>query len=329
MRGRRGRDDASAASVAVLSHEAHVLRILASPVLDLSDLGRAACVCRAWRAAVGRDDTLFEAALRRDSPALAAARTKTLTCRALAAAVRGALGVPRSRAPAWAQAAVGRLKEWTLVADLYVASTPNPHNVFSVAVPVTSLTDQYDDEHGYDFDGQELCACARHVTAPAARAGAFMLRDLTREFGADGMTINGPAAGDASNYCLRLLALHRTGRAAVICTRKEASGVTRFVRRGGWLDKAPNASCMRFDPAFGTGPRVVANFKLFPSPSVTKHPRAACLLGFSYLPIEKARHYDGPDSASESASEEEGEEDYVTQQGLLRTLILAPLRWTP
>lgn len=337
MRGRRGRDDASAASVAVLSHEAHVVRILASPALNVSDLGRAACVCRVWRAAVGRDDALFEAALWRDSPALAAVHAETLTCRALAAAVRAALGVPRSRAPAWAQAAVRRPRDWTLVADVFDTSAlGNPRTVFSVAIPVTSLSDHFTGDEEY-IEGQELCACAWHVNARAGGEQGLTLDDLVAdlaefaELHAEETEPSGSRDADQRLYSLRLLALHRTGKAAVICSLKKSSGASEYPYYTAWEEQGPSAMCQTFDAAFGTGPRVSAHMMFFPSPVVTQHPRGACMLGFTYYQIERTRHYDGPDSASESGSKDDWEkhDEVVTQQQLLRVLMLGPLRWTP
>jgi hypothetical protein len=326
--------DANAACAAVLSHEAHLLRVLASPGLSLEDLGRAACVCRAWRAAVGRDDALFEAALRRDSPALAAARTALVSCRALAASTRAALKTPRSRAPAWARAA-GQPEEWTLIVDLYdlFRSPGKPaHNLYSTALPLAAINQLDDDDGGDEWAIMDLCACARHVDAAAAAAPT--LAEVQQEWcTGQAMTEAFPSTGDGFRHRLRLLALHhRSGKAAVICTWKKPRGQTTYRDVS---DENPFAlgtfsgrSSTSFEPVFGTGPRMRAHVALFPAPSPRGNPEV-CVLGFSGVPLEKLPRLDGPDTDTESESASEGDEFDQTQQDVLNAIILGPLRWTP
>ena len=334
---RRAAPAAQAAAVgaahAVLSHEAHVLRILQSPELEVDDLGRAACVCRAWRAAVASDDALFEAALRHESPALAAARSERVSCRALAASTRAALKVPRSRAPPWARHAAASPEEWTLVADVFCESIAfgDRRNVFSVSFPLSALDclERPDDRDAMidpDFRAEWILAVAREVEAterdvPSLDALRDMLGDAEMFFD-----------GEREHF-LRLLALHVGGGAAVVCSRKPSAGVTNYEPVGGaWgSDEEPfrGSKTMVFEPSFGTGPRLTAHLTLCPAPDQVTSPDV-CVLGFSRASLEKGPRYDGPDTdteRSDSAIEDEDEE--IEQQVILSTLALGPLRWSP
>lgn len=320
----------------MLSHEAHLLRVLASPELSLEDLGRAACVCRAWRAAVGRDDALFEAALRRDSPALAAARNALLSCRMIAASTRSALKTPRSRAPAWAYPAAEQHDDWTLVVDLYdVGGLPGQpaRNIFSAAVPLATL--RYQNEDAPDFmQSVELYACARHADAlapPPPTPGALMT-----EFGCSGLqrlTEALPGAGEGFRHRVRMMALHRSGNAVVFCTLKKPYDHTRYTEgglRALFATGTRSSSSMSFQALFGTGPRLIAHLELYPAPSSSGRRPEACSLDFSRTTMLNSR-MEEPDTDSGMDSEDvEDQEDYgdLTQDGVLRTMLLGPLRWT-
>ena len=326
-------DAAVSAAHAVLSHEAHVLRILQSQVFEVADLGRAACVCRAWRAAVAADDTLFEVALRHESPALAAARSERVSCRALAASTRAALKVPRSRAPPWANAAAAKPEEWTLVADVFCESAAlggDRRNVFSVSFPLSALNclegpEDRDEFADPDFNAEWVLAVARDVESterdvPSLDAMRDMLGDKVMSFG-----------GERQHF-LRLLALHVGGGAAVVCSRKPSDGVSNYSPFGGtWGsdDSFRGGKTMVFEPRFGTGPRLSAHLTLCPAPDDATVPEV-CVLGFSRVALEKGTRYDGPDSDTErSDSDVEDEDEEIEQQDILRTLALGPLRWSP
>lgn len=284
------------AAAAVLSHEALALRILRSPALRLEDLGRTACACRALRAAVGKDDALFEAALWRDSPALAkAAAARGLSCRGLAASTHAALRLPRSVAPAWARDAAARPQEWTLVVDLFDAALAGgPRNVFSACVSLDAL--RQDMEGGEKLEARWLCACSLH--ADAAVPDVPSVAALVEECGCTGMGMTEMGTRQCGSITLRLLALHQAGGAAVICSRKNAGSLSTYTRLS--MDdmfalyranqaQTHDGTALRFEPDFGIRPRMGAHLMVFPAPGFTEQDPQACALGFGAASL----HFEG------------------------------------
>ena len=309
---------------------------------------------RAWRAALGKDDALFDAALRRNSPALAAtARKARLSSRAVALAAHAALKVPRSCAPAWAHAAAAKLEEWTLVADLFDVSSSRDaalarhdrrravfdgkeKNIFSVAFPVAALADldeDESDEEGSDtFSGDWCASVARGADAPASDVPT--LAAVRQQYGLVGRSMTNMSANHDGRLCLRLLALHTGGGVAVLCSKKQDYSVTTFcsAERGtpAWFrgsGSAGTSSTMCFEPAFGTGPRLRAHLTLCPKPEGAVKP-AVCVLGFSSDAMEKAPRYDGPDTDTEYPNDDDALDDDPTHQDVLDALIAGPLRWS-
>jgi len=320
-----------ASVTAVLSHEAHLLRLLWSPALEADDLGRCACVCRDWRAAVYKDDELFGAALRRDSSALAAARPQRVSHRALAAAARAALKVPRSRAPAWAAAAAAAPQDWTFVADL--CDGPRGKSVCSTSFPLSALRDQRR-AAPRRFENDCFCAAARRAEDAAVSGGEpTTLAAIVDEFRLAGQAFT-MAHPPGTKHVLRLLALHAGGGVAVLCSAKKMAGKTEYHETGGKTES--------FEATFGTGPRLTAHLSFTPKPQEPERPDAdspffflppvytgppvACVLSFSSSYTERRPRYDGPDTDTEW--EEFDELEDVTHERVLRALVAGPLRWS-